>query len=111
MAAAGWRDGRSAVIAGDLEGGVERCLLELGLNEHWICDRTAQRESLGLDPWIPMICRLRLMESRYKRKVRHLKERLEVRCVWPGSEQHYRMLLKQLGLERGKQLLIYLAVD
>ncbi len=27
---------------------------------------------LGLDPWIPMICGLRLMESRYKRKVRHL---------------------------------------
>ncbi len=50
MAAAGWRDGRSAVIAGDLEGGGESSLLELGLNERWICDRTAQRESLGLDP-------------------------------------------------------------
>ncbi len=87
MAAAGWRDGRSAVIACDLEGGGESSLLELVLNERWICDRTAQRESLGLDPWIPMICGLRLMESRYKRKVRHL--------------------LKQLGLERGKQLLIY----
>ncbi len=66
MAAAGWRDGRSAVIAGDLEGGGESSLLELGLNERWICDRTAQRESLGLDPWIPMICGLRLMESREK---------------------------------------------
>ncbi len=33
--------------------------------------------------------------------------KLEVRYVWPGSEQHYRMMLKQLGLERGKQLLIY----
>ncbi len=60
MAAAGWRDGRSAVIAGDLEGGGESSLLELGLNERWICDRTAQRESLGLDPWILMICGLRL---------------------------------------------------
>ncbi len=67
MAAAGCRDGQSAVIAGDLEGGGESSLLELGLNERWICDRTAQRESLGLDPWIPMICGLRLMESRYKR--------------------------------------------
>ncbi len=72
MAAAGWRDGRSAVIAGDLEGGGESSLLELGLNGRWICDRTAQRESLNLDPWIPMICGLRLMESRYKRKARHL---------------------------------------
>ncbi len=89
MAAAGWRDGRSAVIAGDLEGGGESSLLELGLNERWICDRIAQRESLGLDPWIPMICGY------------------EVQYVWPGSEQHYRMLLKQLRLERGKQLLIY----
>ncbi len=74
MAAAGWRDGRSAVIAGDLEGGGESSLLEHSLNERWICDRIAQRESLGLDPWIPMICGLRLMESRYKRKVRHLQE-------------------------------------
>ncbi len=31
-----------------------------------------RRESLDLDPWIPMICGLRLMESRYKRKVHHL---------------------------------------
>ncbi len=43
MAAAGWRDGRSAVIACDLEGGGESSLLELVLNERWICDRTAQR--------------------------------------------------------------------
>ncbi len=70
MAAAGWRDGRSAVIAGDLEGGGESSLLELGFNWCWICDRTAQRESLDLDLWILMICGLRLME--YKRKVRHL---------------------------------------
>ncbi len=43
MAAAGCRDGQSAVIAGDLEGGGESSLLELGLNERWICDRTAQK--------------------------------------------------------------------
>ncbi len=72
MAAAGWIDGRSAVIAGDPEGGGESSLLELGLNGRWIFDRTAQRESLDLELWIPMICGLRLMESRYKRKVRHL---------------------------------------
>ncbi len=43
MAAAGWRDGRSAVIAGDPEGGGESSLLELGLNGRWICDRAAQK--------------------------------------------------------------------
>ncbi len=32
------------------------------------CDRSAQRESPGLDPWVPLIRGLRLLVSRDKSK-------------------------------------------
>ncbi len=46
MAAAGGRDGRGTVTAGDLKGGGESSLLERGLYERWIFATEALRGSL-----------------------------------------------------------------